>query len=101
MTSLGKSLAKYGFTYRKRHLDVDIMCPAENLMDWNNTLIITERRMCKFDENTKIVTMIVKGKGQPKKEVSYYAPQYWKYYWTDERPRLLSSQVGKAIMQGR
>ncbi len=100
MSSLGKVLAKDSQTFRKRHLDVDIMCTYERLADFAVRLVITERRMCSYDERTRMVTNTITGKKykQPK-EISYPAWQYWKYYKTDELFHAPSGQVNKAIAQ--
>jgi hypothetical protein len=102
MSSLGKVLAKDSYTFRKRHLNVDIMCANERLADFAVRLVVTERRLCSYDSATKMVTNTITGKNykQPK-EISYPAWQYWKYYKTDELFHAPSGQVNKAIAQAR
>jgi len=102
MSSLGKMLAKDSYTFRKRHLDVDIMCAHEQMIDIAIRKVATERRLCTFDKTTKKVTMNITGKGYPQpKEVTYDAWPYFKYYDTDELPHMPSNQVNKAIAQAR
>jgi hypothetical protein len=102
MSSLGKVLAKDSYTFRKRHLDVDIMCANERLADFAVRLVVTERRLCSYDERTGIVTNTITGKKYPQpKDVSYPAWQYRKYYKTDELFHAPSGQVNKAIQQAR
>ncbi len=101
MTSLGKTLQQYSFTYRKRHLDVDIMCHHQRLADWTSKLVVTEHIYCTYDEDTNMVTATIKKKKQPEKKVSYDGSLYWKYFRTDQLPQLPASRVGKAIAQAR
>jgi len=102
MSSLGKVLAKDSYTFRKRHLNVDIMCASERLADFAVRLVVTERRLCTYDDRTGMVTNTITGKNykQPK-EVTYPAWQYRKYFWTDEQFHAPSGQVNKAIAQAR
>ena len=102
MSSLGKALSKYSFTYRKRHLNVDILCVHKRLADWTMRLVVTENIMCSYDEKTRVITYTQKGRGQTKaQEHSYYAPYYWKNFKTDELFKLTESQVGGAVSMGR
>ncbi len=102
MTSLGKALSKYSFTYRKRHLNVDIACAHEKLADFTARLVVTEHISCINDPETNNITLTITGKGHPRpKEVTYWGKQYWKYYNTDELFRLPGSAVEKAVAQAR
>ncbi len=102
MTGLGKALSKYNFTFRKRHLEVDILCVHKRLAEWTTRLAVTENIMCKYDENTKMITYEQKKRGETKfHEHSYYAPTYWKYFDTDEEFKLPEGQVGRAMASAR
>lgn len=102
MTRLGKALYKYSFTYRKRHLDVDIMCATERLADWPARVVVTERIMCSANpDNPAKITLVIKGKGKPQREFSYNGSQYWKYFFTDELPRMPAGQLAKAMAGAR
>ncbi len=102
MSALGKILAKDSYTFRKRHLDVDIMSAHEQMIDIAIRKVITERRFCTYDPKTMKVTINISGKGYPQpKEVTYDAWPYFKYYFTDELFHAPSGQVNKAIAQAR
>jgi hypothetical protein len=86
MTALGKELEKQSFQYGKMQLDVIVITPMARLIDWTLRTIPTERIACSYDAKTCKITLTIRKKGQRgTREVSYYAPQYWKYYWTNER----------------
>lgn len=86
MTALGKRLEKHSFQYRKRQLDVDIICPMARLADWTTRVIPTERILCHYNEKTRKVTLSITKRGVPgTREVTYDATQYFPNYWTNER----------------
>lgn len=94
--AFSRALTKYSNTFRKRHLNVIMMYPHERMADWIYRWAVREWILCSYDEKTYIVTLTIKKRREREKVVSFYAPQYWKYYDTDELPRLPASQVDKA-----
>ncbi len=103
MTALGKALEKYSFQFRKRRLNVIIMCPLEKMADWTMRLIVTERIECEYDEDTGKVTLTIKRKGvrgEPRK-ITYDSRPYRRFYNTDERVKLPGRGVARAVEMAR
>ncbi len=86
MRSLPRALAQLSNQYAKGMLRVTMIAPIANQLDWTARLAPTEVIETEFNKYTKIVTCRIKKKGVPGvKLVSYYAPRYWKHYWTNEK----------------
>lgn len=103
MTGLGKALSQQSFTYRKRHLDVDIMCAHKRLADWTSRLIVSDHISCHLEDMEKpnMVTLDIKLKGKPTKTVTYDASIYWPFYLTDEIFKLRRELYENAVAEGR
>ena len=86
MSSIGKEMEVQSFQYGKAMLNVIIITHMARLIDWTARTIPTERISCSFDKRTWTITYTRKKKGeQGTKTVSFYAPQYYPYFWTNER----------------
>jgi hypothetical protein len=86
MSKVGQEMEKQSFQYGKAMLNVIIITHMARLIDWTARTIPTERLSCTYDGKTKMITYSRRKKGElGTKEVSYYAPQYFKFYWTNER----------------
>jgi len=86
MSAIGKEMEVQSFQYGKAMLNVIIITHMARLIDWTARTIPTERLSCTYDGKTKMITYSRRKKGEGgTKEVSYYAPQYFKFYWTNER----------------
>ncbi len=86
MTALGKELEKQSFQFRKMQLNVIIVTPMARLIDWTMRTVPTEHILCEYNSNTRKITLTITKKGQHgKKEISYPAWLYWKYYQTNEK----------------
>jgi hypothetical protein len=79
---------------RKRDIEVIWVVQNSRMLDWRIKWIVTKRVIClEYDwddekqRGTHKVKCIIKNiqKGT-EKTVRYYAPQYWKYFDTDELP---------------
>ncbi len=101
MGSLGRALTKYSMSFRKRHLRVIMIYPHERMADWIFRWAVRERILCSYNEKTHYITLTIKRRRLPTKTVSFYAPQYWKYFWTDELFQLPTRDVGKAVAAAR
>lgn len=100
MSNLTKVLIKLGMQIRKRHLHFIICTPNSRQLDWLFRDIETEHIVCDYDENTKNITLSIRNRKKYKqlRSVTYYAPQYWKYYDTDEQFAIPENQIAKALM---
>lgn len=86
MTELGQEMEKQSFQYGKAMLNVIIITHMARMIDWTARTIPTERLSCSYDKKTKYITYTMRKKGERgTREISYFAPQYFPYYWTNER----------------
>ena len=100
MSALNKAFSKESFLLRRKRLDVDIIIPHQRLGEWTTRLVFNQWISCKSDENTGMITISVKKKGQPSHEFTYDGTLYWKYYDTEERFKQPSGNIAKAVAQG-
>ena len=92
-------LQKKSFQFAKRHLEVYVLVPMERVADWTMRSIATERIYCSYDERTMMVTLKIKKRKVPgTKTVTYYAPEYWPNFDSEEEIPLPDSQVVKALV---
>jgi hypothetical protein len=87
MSMIGKIIAGSGFagSVRKRHLHLVIMMQYKSMVDLRFRVFATTTVLCDYDKRTKYINLTISRKGERKKQsVSYYAPQYWRFYDTDE-----------------
>jgi hypothetical protein len=99
MTSTGKALYKFGQQIRKIDVEYYLLYTHGRMADWTTKLNWTEHVVCSFDKYNKHVTLTIRkkgDKGREPQEVDYYAPQYYKFYRTDERIKLPEKQLIKA-----
>lgn len=101
MTSFGKALNKYAMSIRKRHIHLIMIYPHERLATWVYRWAVTERILCTCDDETFMVTLVIKKRKQQPKTIEYWACTYWPYYDTDELFKLSASQVSKAAAGAR
>ena len=98
MSSLVRVITKMSNQIRKRHLHLYLATPNSRQLDWQFRWAQTEHIFCDFNDKTKYITLTIRKKGVRKAQiVSYYAPQYWKYYNTDEIFELPENQIAKAL----
>lgn len=101
----GMSNATIAFTQyinqmRKRKIDLIVIVQNGRFLDWRIKWVMDTRILCEFNENTNYIKLIIKDiKKGKEKIVSYYAPQYWKYYDTDEPPRMQKRIIEKALQE--
>ncbi len=100
MTAVVKTFSEQGYQMRKRHVKLMMAAPIGRLLDWRFKSIVTEHIICEYNKEKQEHTFTTKKKGERKYHTTppIYAPQYWKYFDTDEQVPLPESQVNKAIM---
>jgi len=83
---------------RKRKIDLIVIVQNGRFLDWRISAVKDTRILCDFNEDTKYIKLIIKDiKKGKEKIVSYYAPQYWKYYDTFEPPHMQKRIIEKAL----
>ena len=100
MTGLVKTLMKEGSQFRKAGLHVVFIYTSWSEVD----KLLKEKRddfiTCKMNYKTNMVEVRSLKRGEEKEDVhSYYIPSYFRFYDTNERRKLLDSQIRKAVAQ--
>lgn len=86
MTAIGREMSVQNFQFGKSMLKVIIISHVTKLVDWTARMIPTEWISCEFNKKTKYITYKKRVKGKPgEKEISFYAPVYYEFFWTNER----------------
>lgn len=85
MSVLTRRLAQLSQQFRKRQLEVIIMCQLARMADWTMRMTPTEFISCSYDEKTHKVTLQIRKKGvRGERKVSFDVRLYWGNYWTNE-----------------
>ncbi len=103
MSLLTQVLTWFGSQIRKRGLNLILIAQHGRMIDSRFRLFMTEHILCSYNEKTRMITLTIieRGKRRPKRTVSYYAPQYWKYYNTNELPEIPEGLLAKALISAR
>lgn len=97
MSLLGKVMAFFGATIRKRGLHLLIMIQYKSMAELRYRTFATQTIQCEYDKRTHYITLAIKKKGERQKQsVSYYAKQYWRYYDTNEINQIPEHVMAKA-----
>lgn len=102
MSGIAKTLMKEGSQFRKSGLHVVFVYTRYNEVD----KLIREGKddfiTCKMNYKTKMVEVRSTKRDEEKPDVHYYyAPSYWRFYDTNEKRKLLTTQIEKAIWGAR
>ncbi len=99
MKLLARTITKYGFQFRKRRLHVIMLYPSRKVADWRFRSIFSETVSCSYNQKTHEITLYIWKRGEKKERppVTYWAPQYWPYYDTEELIGLPEGEVARAI----
>lgn len=86
MTTMGREWVAEYFQFGKSLLDVIIITHFARQIDAFARMIPTQRVHCTYDKNTRRVHFTLRKKGeQGETEHSFYAPEYWGNYRTNEK----------------
>lgn len=83
---------------RKRKIELYLIVQNGRFIDWRFRFIMSRRILCHYNEKSHMIQLTIKDirKGT-EKNVSYWAPQYWKYFNTDEFPRIPEKMIERAL----
>lgn len=85
MTQVGKIIAQFGATIRKRRLHLLVMVQYKSFAELRLRIFATQTILCEFDKRTKYVNLTISRKGEKRKRtVSYNSMPYRRYYDTYE-----------------
>lgn len=99
LSPLVKVISKLGFQIAKRHITLIMCLPDSSVLDLRLQGLETEHIVTSYDEITQKITMFIRNRKKYKRprEVSYYAPTYWKYYNPDEEFEIPEIQLTRAL----
>jgi hypothetical protein len=97
MTAVGKIVAWFGAQTRRRHLHMIIIAQDETMLQSRFNLFSTTTIDCSFDEDTKMIDLVVKSKLPNMSSTSFYGPKYWKFYKHDEIVKVPQHRVDKIM----
>jgi hypothetical protein len=99
MNPLVRTISKLGWQIGKRHIRFTMCLPDSSVLDLRLQKIETEHIVCSYEEYTNKITVFIRNRKKYKRtrEVSYYAPLYWKYFDTDEKFQLTDVELARAI----
>jgi len=85
MSALARRLSQLSQQFRKRQLEVIIMCQLARMADWTMRITPTEHISCDYNPVNHRVTLKIRKKGvKGEKTLSYDPRPYWGNYWTNE-----------------
>jgi len=85
MTQVGKIVAQFSATIRKRRLHLVIMVQYKSFAELRLRIFATQTILCEYDKRMGVVTLTISKKGEKRKQtVSYNSMQYRRYYDTYE-----------------
>ena len=86
MSSMGREWVGQYYQFGKSELDVIMITHHARMIDFLARLVPTQRIHCRYDPKTFKVHYTLRKKGeQGEKEHSFFAPQYWGNYRTNEK----------------
>lgn len=85
MSALARRLSQLSQQFRKRQLEVIVMCQLARMADWTMRITPTEHISCSYDVRNHKVTLNIRKRGiKGEKVVVYDSRPYWGNYWTNE-----------------
>lgn len=82
---------------RKRDIELFLLVQHGRFLDWRFRYIAKRKILCRYNEKTHIVKLLVQNLSKgTEKPFSYWAPQYWKYYDTNELPPIPDAMIERA-----
>lgn len=101
MNPLTLIMTWFGQQMRKRNIELYLIVQHGRFIDWRFRYIMKRKIICSYNERTNIIRLLIQDlKKGTEKIVSYWAPQYWCYYDTNELPNIPSKMIEKAMMWG-
>lgn len=83
---------------RKRKIELFIIVQNGRYLDWRFKWIMTRRIMCRSNDKTHRIKLTIKDMVKnTERKSSFWAPQYWKYFDTDELPHFPQKLIDRAI----
>ena len=101
MTSEGKEMANFAATIGKRNLHFLQISQFADQLEGRLLKFATTRMYCTYNKVTKEVTVEIKEKGKPDRNITFYLPWYWTNYDTSERVPAGQYNINRALKKFR
>jgi len=87
MNSLSLIYTWFAQQMRKRDIELYLLVQHGRFIDWRFRYIAKQKILCRYSEKTQKIKLLVQNLNKgTEKVISYYAPQYWKFFDTNELP---------------
>ncbi len=97
MNSLSLIYTWFAQQMRKRDIELYLLVQHGRFIDWRFRYIAKRKILCRYNEKTHMIRLLIQNLGKgTEKLMSYYAPNYWKYFDTNELPTVPDLMIGKA-----
>lgn len=84
---------------RKRDIELYLLVQHGRFIDWRFRYIAKRKIICRYNEKTDMIKLLIQNLSKgTERIVSYYGPQYWKYFNTFELPPVPEKMLGKAAV---
>jgi len=98
MNSLSLLYTWFAQQMRKRDIELYLLVQHGRFIDWRFRYIAKQKIICRYSEKTDTIKLLIQNLAKgTERIVSYYAPQYWKYFDTNELPPVPEKMLGKAV----
>lgn len=98
MSSLTLLMTWFGQQMRKRNIELYIIVQHGRFIDWRFRYIMKRKITCTYNEKSHMVRLLIQDlKKGTEKIISYWSPQYWPYYNTNEIPTIPQDMIDKAL----
>jgi hypothetical protein len=97
MNSLSVLYTWFAQQMRKRDIELFLLVQHGRFIDWRFRYIAKRKILCRYNEKTQMIRLLVQNLGKgTEKPFSFWGPQYWKYYDTNELPQVPEEMVQRA-----
>jgi len=94
MNSLSLMYTWFAQQMRKRDIELFLLVQHGRFIDWRFRYIAKRKILCRYNEKTHMIRLLVQNLGKgTERPFSFYAPQYWKYYDTNELPTVPQEMI--------
>jgi len=86
---------------RKRDIELYLLVQHGRFIDWRFRYIAKRKILCRYNEKTHMIKLLIQNLGKgTEKLMSFYAPQYWKFFDTNELPSVPEKMLVKGASYG-
>lgn len=82
---------------RKRNIELFLLVQHGRFIDWRFRYIAKRKILTRYNEKTHMIRLLVQNLSKgTEKPFSFWSPQYWKYYDTNELPPIPEEMIARA-----